>query len=184
MWQKITKLFEFLRWYFTDIGMEIGREKVQCADGEHHTSYTLMRSAKSREVWITPEDNFFLLGRESQLLEWAWLRSMGFKLKTDRPLDTKDIPFFTYYGRSSMVANSTLVSLLTESDVAHLSQAERDFAAWCRKKAKEGSLPQIHTGSRFGEIPTQERECVGMLAMAELSDSLDSGVIPEGVTLH
>jgi hypothetical protein len=164
MFKKVSSLFKFLRWFFTDTGMEVHRENVPCADGEHHTAYSLLRSARSREVWTFPEGNFFLLGRENQLLEWAWLRSKGFKLRTDKPLDTKDIPFFTYYGESSMVANMDLVSLLTEEDVAHLSQAEKEFFAWCKKKGEKGHYPQIHTGSRFGPIPTQEEECLATLA--------------------
>ncbi len=100
---------------------------------------------------------------------------------TDKPLDTKSIPFFTYYGESSMVANMDLVSMLVEEDVAHLSQAEKEFFAWCKKN--KDNLPQVHTGSRFGAIPTQEEECLAFLDLVR-SVGLEPRSVSDGADLQ
>ena len=75
--------------------------------------------------------------------------------------DQKPIPeFFVYYGKHSMASNNKVLESLTREDVSHLSEAERDFFDYWQEERFN-----IHSGSCFGERPTQEEECKGVLAM-------------------
>ena len=74
----------------------------------------------------------------------------------DPKSESKPAPeFFIYYGKSSMCLNKELIDKLTEADVAHLSQAERDFFKYC----KESGLLDVHSGSLVGKRLSQEEEC-------------------------
>ena len=86
MASKLSQLLTHIKWLVSDPGTNNLREGVPCADNIHHTSYSLIRSPGSKEVWTFPESNFLLTSPEWQLAEREILSVQGFALRLEVPL--------------------------------------------------------------------------------------------------
>ena len=89
MLRKIGKLASYLSWLIRDKGWRIHRERIPCADGIHHTDYSLLRTAGSESVMVMPESNFLLTSAENQLAEREALADKGFHLNLETPLEER-----------------------------------------------------------------------------------------------